>query len=693
MRIGPKIAGMIVILVLLTSAGILSVIYWQSGNIDERLTTQFDSQARKEVSLAVSDAGSLLATQHATLQKELESAMHVLEYIADQNGGLSLGQENVTWKAVNQVSKQSSSVDLPKMLMGDEWLGMNANSDVSTPLVDTVFDLTGATCTVFQRMNEQGDLLRVATNIRKTDGNRAIGTFIPSSSPVAQTIRSGETYRGTAFVVNAWYLTQYKPIRDASGRVMGCVYVGILQEGVAELRKGLSEVVLGDSGFLTVLAGSGKAKGEVKLHKEKSLEGQNLIQRNDEAASILDELVENAKKSPGKPVTVTANVAQPGENTAQETIFSALYFKPWDWVIVGNAFVEEFMAGKRAANEALSTSKRWSLGIGLFMILLGAGVGIFFAGRIASSLNVVMDALNSINGGDLSEKHLPMAEPAARSGLKGKLFGDELLELGYVLSSMNNRLSEILNVVHENAGSVADGSVELASTSQSLSEGASNQAANVEEISASMEQMNSSIQHNTENATVTESKARKAAEDAKEGGEAVKKTVTAMEEIAEKISIVEEIARQTNLLALNAAIEAARAGEHGKGFAVVAAEVRKLAERSGQAAAEISELSSHSVGIANKAGEMLDKMVPDILETTEHIKEISRASVEQSSGASQISSAVSDLDGAIQRNASEAEEVAAASEELAANSEALLAAISYFRMDGGTKVRPKALPR
>ncbi|GAB7023191.1 methyl-accepting chemotaxis protein [Salidesulfovibrio brasiliensis] len=691
MRIGFKIAGMIVALLLITSAGILGVIYWQSDRIDSRLTEQFDRQAKEEVALAVSDAGKLIATQHATLQKQLESAMNVLEYIAAENGGLGLGSDTETWTAVNQITKQSSSVDLSRVVMGDRWLGMNADASVATPLVDTVQELTGATCTIFQRMNEKGDLLRVATNILKNDGNRAIGTYIPASSPVAQTIRSGETYRGTAYVVNAWYLTQYKPMLDESGRVIGCIYVGVLQEGVAELRSGLNSVTLGDTGFLSVLGGSGRDKGVVKLHKNGELEGRNILSGEGETASVLNRLLEQAVEQPGEPVTVVNSVPQPGESEARETIFSALYFEPWNWVIVGNAFVEEFMEGRRAANEALGSSQSWSLGIGLFMILIGAVAGILFAGRITGRLNMVMDTLNRINGGDLSEKRLPMAEPVERSGLRGRLIGDELLELGYVLSAMNRRLNEIINVVNRNAGSVAQGSVELASTSQSLSESASNQAANVEEISASMEQINSSIQHNTENATKTEGVAHKAAEDAKVGGEAVRKTVAAMEQIAEKITIVEEIARQTNLLALNAAIEAARAGEHGKGFAVVAAEVRKLAERSGHAAAEISELSSHSVGVANEAGRMLDKMVPDILETTESIKEISRASVEQNSGASQISNALGDLDSAVQQGASEAEEVAAASKELAANSEALLDAIGYFRVDDTGSI--KALPR
>jgi methyl-accepting chemotaxis protein len=218
-----------------------------------------------------------------------------------------------------------------------------------------------------------------------------------------------------------------------------------------------------------------------------------------------------------------------------------------------------------------------------------------------------------------------------------------------------------------------------------------------------MEEMTANIEQNTDNAQQTEKIARQAAGDAGEGGKSVTQTVEAMRQIADKIAIIEEIARQTNLLALNAAIEAARAGEHGKGFAVVAAEVRKLAERSGVAAAEISELSAKSVAIAEQAGTMLDKMVPDITRTAELIQEIAASSDEQNTGATQIKDAVLELDRVVQQNAAESEHVAAASETLAGHAMQLQQTIGYFRLGGSVSgparprvsvkaSRPKAKP-
>ncbi|EGB15430.1 methyl-accepting chemotaxis sensory transducer [Pseudodesulfovibrio mercurii] len=257
---------------------------------------------------------------------------------------------------------------------------------------------------------------------------------------------------------------------------------------------------------------------------------------------------------------------------------------------------------------------------------------------------------------------------------------DEIGVLAQALNDMVSRLQAVVADVDTATRNVAGGSAELSASSQSLSQGATEQAASIEEVSSSMEQMAANIGQNAENARETEALAAKAASDARESGGAVGQTVEAMKEIAEKISIIEEIARQTNLLALNAAIEAARAGEHGKGFAVVAAEVRKLAERSGTAAAEISELSSTSVAVAEKAGQMLGQLVPDIERTSALIQEITAASNEQNAGATQINQAIGQLDTVIQQNASASEEMASTSEELSSQSRQLQETMSFFNV-------------
>jgi methyl-accepting chemotaxis protein len=297
------------------------------------------------------------------------------------------------------------------------------------------------------------------------------------------------------------------------------------------------------------------------------------------------------------------------------------------------------------------------------------------------------------------------ADRVAEGDLSGRLDGGfraEMAALARAFSVMIVRLSEIIGRVAESSSGVAASSAELSSASSAISRGAVSQAAAVEEISSSMEQMTSNIGHSAENAVKTDALARKSAEEAAEGGQAVQRTVQAMREISEKIGIVEEIARQTNLLALNAAIEAARAGEHGRGFAVVAAEVRKLAERSGKAAAEIGVLAAQSVAVSDQAGRLLENLVPSIRQTAELVQEIAAASREQSLGAEQINKAIQQLDQVIQQNAAASQEMAATSNALSGQAENLQATLGFFALgreqraqaaSGGGRPGPKALPR
>jgi methyl-accepting chemotaxis protein len=268
---------------------------------------------------------------------------------------------------------------------------------------------------------------------------------------------------------------------------------------------------------------------------------------------------------------------------------------------------------------------------------------------------------------------------------------DEVGKLGQSMNSMVMKLRDVVADVQSASNGVFEGSQQLSSSAAQLSGGTTEQAASAEEASSTVEEMNATIRQNADNAVQTEKIARKSAVDAQESGGAVTDAVTAMKQIAQKIGIIEEIARQTNLLALNAAIEAARAGEAGKGFAVVASEVRKLAERSQTAAAEISNLSGSSVDIAVRAGTMLATLVPDIQKTAELVQEISAASKEQAGGADQINSAIQQLNRVVQQNAGAAEEMSTMAEQLSSQAEQLQSSIAFFRLNtsgaGGNAAR------
>ncbi|HEV7436546.1 MAG TPA: methyl-accepting chemotaxis protein [Pseudorhizobium sp.] len=313
-------------------------------------------------------------------------------------------------------------------------------------------------------------------------------------------------------------------------------------------------------------------------------------------------------------------------------------------------------------------------------LLIAVASAIWIAVSINRGLRNASQAVQKVAEGDLTR----FADITSRDEI-----GDML---GYV-NTMIERLRGVVGDALAASDNVSSGSQELSSSSETLSQGATEQASAAEEASASMEQMAANIKQNADNAAQTEKIARQSSRDAETSGQAVNRAVGAMRTIAEKISIVQEIARQTDLLALNAAVEAARAGEHGKGFAVVASEVRKLAERSQAAAAEISTLSGETVQVATEAGEMLNRLVPDIQKTAELVAEISAACREQDIGASQINEAIQQLDKVTQQNAGASEEMSSTSEELASQAEELQASIAFFRVDTGSmkSQRPAAL--
>ncbi|WP_158540198.1 HAMP domain-containing methyl-accepting chemotaxis protein [Rhodosalinus halophilus] len=325
------------------------------------------------------------------------------------------------------------------------------------------------------------------------------------------------------------------------------------------------------------------------------------------------------------------------------------------------------------AHAVYASVRNMLLGLGIGAAVIGIVAALWLSMSIGRGLNRATGLVREVSSGNLEVD----VKSDSRDEI-GLLLGD--------IARMVERLKSVVGDVTTAARSVASGSEELTSTSAQLSQGAQEQASSTEETSASVEQMAANIKQNAENTAQTESIARQAAKDAETSGEAVGDAVKAMETIADKIMVVQEIARQTDLLALNAAVEAARAGEHGRGFAVVASEVRKLAERSQEAATEISGLSGETLRSAQSAGEQLKSLVPDIQKTSELVAEIAAANSELNAGASQISEAIQQLDTVTQQNTSASEEMSSAASELSHQAERLQSSISFFKVDGAGEV-------
>ncbi|UAL10141.1 methyl-accepting chemotaxis protein [Caulobacter segnis] len=380
---------------------------------------------------------------------------------------------------------------------------------------------------------------------------------------------------------------------------------------------------------------------------------------------------------------------------------------------------ELLKAADEEGNQTFAAARNFLIAVIIGSLLIAGAAAAWISITISRGLSKVADLANAVALGDLDQRvnittndeikdlvdtvNRMTENLRATAAVADKVAdGDLTVEtkplsdrdtLGIALERMVERLRGVVSDAISASENVSAGSQELSAASEQVSQGATEQASSAEEASASMEEMASNIKQNADNAAQTEKIARQSAQDAEVSGEAVNRAVDAMQTIAEKIAIVQEIARQTDLLALNAAVEAARAGEHGRGFAVVASEVRKLAERSQSAATEISAVSSETVKAAQSAGDMLTSLVPNIRKTAELVSEISAACREQDIGASQINEAIQQLDKVTQQNASASEQMSATSEELAAQAEELQASIAYFRLsNGGQGARKPTAP-
>ena len=289
MKIRTKITGMAMLLVLLAAASIFGVALYQKKILERNVGTEVEQFVRSETKRVAQDVYIMCRAIEESLDQMLAHGLKVAMELGVRRGHLDFnGPAFFTWQAVNQFSGESHRVVLPKAKYNGHWLGHNTDSTVPTPLVDEVSELQGMTCTVFQRINEAGDMLRVATTVPSLDGSRAIGTYIPrfnpdgSPNPVIETLLRGEVFSGRAYVVNDWYQTGYQPLWDASGsRVVGALYVGKKHESVASLRRVIQDIVIGKSGYVAVIGAQGEQRGKYLISKGGQRDGEDVFKGDD----------------------------------------------------------------------------------------------------------------------------------------------------------------------------------------------------------------------------------------------------------------------------------------------------------------------------------------------------------------------------------------------------------------------------
>jgi methyl-accepting chemotaxis protein len=662
---------------------LIAVNLWEGQRLNHTLDAELGQAVEAQLGGVVHGMYALLQTQQESLDEMLRHTLNVVRNELHRAGGLRFQGETVEWSAVNQLSGAATPVRLPRVSAGGVWLGQNDDPAIPVPVVDDATKLVAGTVTIFQRMNDAGDMLRVATTVVNAQGRRAVGTYIPArgadgtTSPIVATVLGGHAYRGRALVVDAWQQAVYEPILE-NGAVVGMLYAGVKQESVPSLRKALEAVRVGDSGRAFVLGGTGAQRGQFVLgdDRDRASLGQ---ERAPNGEPVLPRIVEGALALEGGRVAVHRFHSRGGT----DRILAVTYFAPWDWVVGVAADASEFRGPQERTARAVFTMIIAALVVGAVagngMLLLAIG----FARAITRPLRRGVRVLEAVAVGDLSQ----------RMDNHGR---DEIGRMAVALNQAVSGMSATLREVHTAAQETTAASGELSDSALRLADGARSQAAMLEQTAASLEEITGTVKQNADNARHASELAVGSREGADQGRRVVEGAVGAMGQINESshriariITSIDEIAFQTNLLALNAAVEAARAGEQGRGFAVVASEVRNLAQRAATSAREIGGLIRDSVekvdagtDLVNRSGETLERIVSDFKRVTDLVGAIATASREQAAGIDQMTQAVAQMDQVVQSSSSQTDALSVTARTLAERAERLEGLVARFKLDG-----------
>jgi methyl-accepting chemotaxis protein WspA len=666
----------------------------------QKAETELDVLAEVNITQIAKDVYVLCETAGHLLERKVLRDMDVARTVLKREGGASLSSETAEWDMVNQETKQSARVVLRKMLIGGRWPGQVRDRNQPVPAVDEITRLTGSPCSIFQRMNEQGDMARIATTVENTDNTRAVGTYISAvgadgaPNPVVEAILKGEPYQGLAYVVSDWYSSLYEPITDASGAVIGMLFTGERLGTLETVRKGITGIKVGKTGYVAVLGGKGAHKGQYIISYKGERDGENILESRDAQGKLfIQEMVDAAlERKSGETFTRSYWWKNPGESAPREKNSVICYYEPWDWVIFTTMYADDYVQAREQFESATRTLLLKLFIGGLIILALVIWLAFFVGNRMAAPLNRVIGFAERIASGDVLEAKNGLAAHVLRAGGNGNgnrmLVIDDADETGQLVDAfkrMAESLDSLIGKVQQSGIQVTALATEIAASAQHLQATVSEQAASTREVTATSREISVTSNDLVQTMDEVNDSVSETANTAEQGRDILRSNSEVMDHllkstgsISSKLAIISEkankistvgatinkISDQTNLLSLNAAIEAEKAGEYGRGFSVVAREISRLADQTAIATQDIADMvrgmqSSVSAGVMEmdkfaeevrrgvqeviSLGAQLEQIIDRVRSLSPRFETVKEGMHAQDQGARQISEAIGQL--------------------------------------------------
>ena len=616
-----KIIGLAVLSVLLPIVVIIALMFRFEDVVSHKATQELDQLATVNVGQIARDVYGICEISHDLIQQKIDHDLVVAREVLDKKGKLKTGSATVRWEATNQFTRETKTVVLPRFVAGKTWLLRNDKPEKATPIVDDVKRLAGGACTIFQRMNNRGDMLRVASSVVGSDGKRTIGAYIPAvnpdgaPNPIIENILQDQSYRCLASLQNSWYLTAYEPLYNQNKDVIGMLYVGEKLEAVASLRKTIANMQVGKSGEVGIIGTKGKYQGRYIISRGGARDGEDIWNTKDVSGGyFVQSAVRKAlSQAPGKVVDEYYAIGNPGEGRPQKRIAAVLYFEPYDWLIWASAAESDYYSPAHRVDDSIRQLLFEIVVVGSGFLLLAVFVAVFLGKEMTRLLQFMTKLARNIAAGDLRQVRQDLANEFQKRGKKaqGRVITDETEELLVEFSLMTESLGSSAGRMRRSGEEIQYATREMVMAARKIETKAAGQHATLPQINTGLQELTATTDDLTKvlgddqghlNETIGETKSIR--NDLVE----MEKRLTHLKEVttdlSAKFSLIDEqagqfsllaasmnrISDQTNLLSLNAAIEVEKAGEGGKGFSTVAREVRRMADQMAVTAREIDDM-------------------------------------------------------------------------------------------------------